>query len=446
MDLRVLFLVSLAVTAILLTLRKGPILTLGDIWTMILDFLLVITLFLTVATFMFLVTRRDPLPLIRQMAYQLSLQQLVSFEDAIPARLKDYLEVQSIKRVDTDGDGFREWVVFYMYELRDGIKPVEGAVYDSDRGDPPVLFPYSLRPTDRDYLAEGIEGIAFQVTLDMVQVISEQNGPDQQDLPELIVQGGNTLSIFTFRENSAEWDFPRNAPPRYPSIGSFRGSGGVAFDEETNRVTVYDRDGFERSQLAIRSVYALNPATNTYLDSYSSQKLAAPIISTIDFFEGPPVEVLNTTYPEKVVLAFYAATCGTVNDTLCRNTGNNNWEPEQFLALNSEAYAEFRNDNPEYFGLTSFTRMSNISIAGLRYYPGLETDSDLLVTGQGRDVVTGEHPQCNLVEVELVANDRPVEIFRYSMGIVDGQWKIFRRVGDNDPVCPDAVELLQPLQ
>lgn len=440
-EMRILFLVLLPVTLILFVLRRGPVLTMSDMMQILVDFLLVISFFGLVTTFFFIMTRRDPLPLLRQLGYQTSLQQLVSFEDAIPPHLEGEIAVQSITRADTDGDGFREWIVFYYYELRDGTNPIKGAVYDTDRGNPPVLFPYALRPPDRDWLSEG----AF-VRLELVQLVNAPTGQNGLDPPELFVWGNNTLTIFMYDENSERWDYPRDAPPRYPPIGFFRGTGGVDYDPVTRRVTVRDRNGFERSQLMARSVYALNPATNTYLDPFDSQRLAAPVISTVDFFTGPPIEALTTTYPEKVVLAFYAATCGTVNDTLCRNADAIVEEPQLFLAPNGEAYGEFLNGNPGYFGLTSLTNMQEISIAALRYYPGLETDPDLLVFGRGRDVVTGEEPQCNVVEVVVVADSSPPQTLWYSMGIVNGQWKIFRRLGPNDPVCPVSVELLRPLQ
>lgn len=441
--IRILFLFLLPVTGILFVLRKGTILTLGDIMQIIVDFLLVISLFGLVATFFFIMARRDPQPLLRQLGYQTSLQQLVSFEEAIPTYLEEDIAVQSITRSDTDGDGFREWIVFYYYDLQDGTNPVKGAVYDTDRGNPPVLFPYSLRPPDRDWLSEGAE-----VELDLVQLVNAPNEQNNRDPQEIFVWGNdrNTLTIFMYQENSAQWDYPRDAPPRYQPIGFFRGSGGVTYDNTTKRVTVQDRNGFERSQLMARSVYALNPATNTYLDPYNTQRLAAPIISTVDFFSGPPLEVLTTTYPEKVVLAFYAATCGVENDTLCRNADTIEEQPQLFLAPNSPAYTEFQNNNPGHFGLTSFTNMQEISIAALRYYPSLETDPDLWVFGQGRDVVTGEEPQCNAVQVVLVTGNSPPQTLWYSMGIVNGQWKIFRLLGPNDPVCPVPAEQLPPLQ
>ncbi len=439
MDLRVLFLVLAGITFLLFTLRKGPILKPEDFGQIVVDFLLVLAVVGTVGSFVFLIARQDPRPLIRQAAYILSFNQLVSFEDAIPANLENNLKVEDVTRVDTDADGFKEWVVFYSYDLQSGRSPIKGAVYDTDRGNPPVIFPYSLRPPDRDYLSE------TGARLQLVDIIA--TGSEETTLPELLVWGDNTtLTIFAYNENSEAWDFPRDAPARYPPIGFFRGSGAVNFDADTNQVTVIDRDGYERSQLAIRSVYGLNPATNTYLDPFDPEKLAAPIISTVDFFSGPPFDIIDTAYPEKVVLGFYAASCNLVDDTLCRNADNVGIEPQALLAPGSEALTEFQNGNAGYFGLSSFA-VDGLSVAAVRYFPALETDPDLLVTGGGRDVVTGEQAQYNIVDISFVVNGSPLQALRYAMVLVNGEWKILRRLPITEPVLEAApIEVPPPLQ
>jgi hypothetical protein len=129
--------------------RRGPIFGIGELWQMVLDFLLLPSMILTALVFAFLLTRTDPIPLLRDMAYQLSLRQNLSFSAAIPERLADNMEVISVLRSDTDGDNFEEWVVFYRYDLQTGNGPIRAAVYDTDRGNPPVVFPYPLRPPDR---------------------------------------------------------------------------------------------------------------------------------------------------------------------------------------------------------------------------------------------------------------------------------------------------------
>lgn len=445
-EVRIAFLVFLFLSGFLLLLRtRGALLQELNLFHVFTDFLLVPAILLTATTFFMLLFRIDPFPLIRSAAYQLSFQQNVSYADAIPANLEKNLEVTDVEKVDTDGDGFREWVVFYRFDRREGVSPIQVVIYDNDRGNPPVIFPYVLRVPGRDYLGED------QVTFDMQPVTADQNGPGNVDLEEILVKGNRELAIFRFRQNSDPWDFPRDAPPRYQPIGFFRGSGGASFNADTKRVTVLDRNGFERSQLVARLVYELNPATNTYWNRFYEpseldRELTAPTFTTIDFFGGPPDDILNSAFPEKIVLAFYAATCREDAADLCPTT-KSGWNPASFLAANSEALAEFNKTNPAYFGLTGpdFNSTAGIAISNLCYYPGLETDPDLFETGQGRDVVTGEQPQVGRVAIEFVANAAPSEAVMYEMNRLNGQWKIVRRVEPDaaTPLCPNnAIQIL----
>lgn len=421
-DLRVVFLFLLFLTIILYIFRFGPVVTGSDLKNMILDVLLVPAALGTVAVFGFLLTRTDPIPLIREAAYQLSLQQLVAFEEAIPSQtpnLVNTINVEKIFKSDTDGDEQEEWVVFFKFDLQNGKSPVKAAVYDGDRGNPPVIFPYSLTVPDRDYLTEQAQSVNFE----LVDVTNDSNGPNETNLPELQIFDGNELAFFRFNQNSEPWDFPRDAPPRYRPIGFFTGTGGVRFNSTTKEVTVIDRRDRDRSQLAVRSIYQLNQATNTYWDSFDSTQLAAPVVSTVDFFEGPPQDIINTAYPEKIVLGFYASTCAVRDDTLC-NLANNNWITESFLA--GDALSEYLAGNADYFGLPNFD-VSSISVTYLRYFPSLETDPDLLPTGQGRDVVTGEQPELNVVDVTISVGG-VVETLRYEMRTIEGEWKIVGRL------------------
>jgi hypothetical protein len=349
--------------------------------------------------------------------------------------------VVSVERADTDADGFEEWIVFYMFDKRAATSPILGAVYDNDRGNPPVIFPYHLTAPDRNYLSEQqVFGPSLTVQELAADLTRTDRNPDGENVPELIVQGANELTIFRYRWNSDPWDFPRDAPSRYEAIGFFRGNGGVRINLDQGspgygRVTVIDRNGYERSQLAIRSIYELrvDPQTNneTYLDllvplgGVGAPRVAAPVVSTVDFNPTPPDNVINTPYPEKVVLAFYAATCGGADDTLCLNTTYDlGWQARDFLT--GDALSAFDANNPAYFGLSSFSDNQNITISQVRYHPALETDPDLLETGGGRDVVTGEQGQQNLVDIIFTVNGAPLETRRYEMRLVEGQWKILR--------------------
>ncbi len=441
-DLRIVFLFLLAITTFLLILNRGAFDGFGSLIRMFLSFLLVVCGSATVAVFLLLLTRTDPIPYMRQAGYVVGVQQLVNFDTAIPPRLENNLAVSNIVKLDTDGDSFKEWVVFYNFDLRGNTSPVHGYVYDNDRGNPPVIFPYALLPPSRNFLSQGVVN-----NIELQDVVVGENGPTGNDLPEVLVQGFGELSIFTFLQNSAEWDFPRDAPPRYQPVGFFAGSGGVYFDSDNKNVTVNERHGFERSQLVNRQVYAVNKATNTYWDKYYDpaeldRKLAAPIVSTIDFPGASPDNILSSTYPENIVLAFYAATCSRSDATLCRNAGAG-WNAKSFLDPNGEAYGEYTNDNAAYFELPSLNRNQNLSVKALQYFPGIETDPDLLTSGGGRDVVTGEQAQANAVDIvfslQSDGGGESERVARYRMSLVDGQWKITGRLSD-----PDLPELGAP--
>lgn len=433
--LRIAFLVSLVLTIFFYNLQFGS--AIGPAWLLetFKRVLVLVGMAATGALFIILLFRIDPMPFIRLNAYYSGLEQLVNFDNALPNNLAKNLAVAKVERLDTDGDGFKEWLVFYQFDKRAKSSPVQAAVYDNDRGNPPVIFPYALRAPDRNYLSE--ESIDISVSVE--PVAKDTNGPQNSDANEIVIAGKNELTIFRLRmpleQQSGEWDFPRDVPSRYEAIGFFRGSGNVKFDKSTKQVIVNDRNGYERSQLAIRSVYALqtDPATGfeTYLDPIQSlgdtnpATLAAPIISTIDFFPTPPDDVINTPFPEKIVLAFYTSTCAGPNNTLC-NSYNATWETQKFLT--GDALAAAQTNNAGFFGLPSLTGNENISVSQLRYYPQLETDPDRLESGAGRDVVTGEQAQEGLVEIAFTVNGSALQNLRYNIKLVGtpegAQWKI----------------------
>jgi hypothetical protein len=445
-DLRIVFLFLLGITIFLLIVNRGAFDGLGSVIRLFLSFLLVVFGTATIIVFLLLLTRTDPVPYLRQAGYVVGVQQLVNFDGIIPPRLENNLAVNNIVKMDTDGDDFKEWVVFYNFDLRGEVSPVHGYVYDNDRGNPPVIFPYALLPPNRNYLSQGT---VTDIVLE--DVVAGKNGYNGEDLPEVLVQGFGELSIFTYLQNSAEWDFPRDAPPRYQPVGFFQGSGGVDFDEDSKSVTVNERHGFERSQLVNRQVYALNKATNTYWDKYYDpaeldRTLAAPVVSTIDFPSAPPDNILSTTYPENIVLAFYAATCGRTDATLCRNA-DAGWDAESFLDPTGDAYREYTNNNAAYFELPDLNSNQNLSVKALQYFPQIETDPDLLTTGGGRDVVTGEQAQANAVDIVFSLQsdgEQSERIARYRMTLVGGQWKITGRLSGPDlPALGDPSTLGQ---
>jgi hypothetical protein len=106
-DLRIVFVALLVATSFLTFLRKGPVFSTGELLQILLDFLLLPTMILTAVVFGFLITRADPFPLLRELAYQMSLQQNLAFNHTIPDRLADNLEVISVQRPIQMGMGLR---------------------------------------------------------------------------------------------------------------------------------------------------------------------------------------------------------------------------------------------------------------------------------------------------------------------------------------------------
>jgi hypothetical protein len=237
----------------------------------------------------------------------------VDFADIMP----EGTEVHRIQRLDVDGDEREEWVVFYRYDIPSSEQgnpsrgPIGGAVYKATPTSPPHLLAYQLVPQDFDYLGEEA---AWATVEDFIKW--GQGGQ------ELVVRGGRSregdevfsLGIFRWQP---EYDDSSTDPScaeaieargRYACLGFFRGSGGVRQDGE--RVVVLDRSGFERSQLAIKRVYA--PADGSFLLP-SEERLRDPVEQSIDFTFGMPESPAQSPYPEKAVLAFYLA-LGRDND------------------------------------------------------------------------------------------------------------------------------------
>ena len=131
-DLRIVFLVLLAITGLLLLLRRDPIGGLGGLLQVLLDFFLVLFASATVLVFALVLSGTDPVDLLLRVSAEV-VRLNVSFIKAIPSRLTSSLAVDTVTRRDTDADGFDEWVVFYRFDLQSGSSPIEGSIYDSDR-------------------------------------------------------------------------------------------------------------------------------------------------------------------------------------------------------------------------------------------------------------------------------------------------------------------------
>lgn len=220
-------------------------------------------------------------------------EEVIDFHKIIGGPLQ-VLEENGVVRLDTDGDELKEWVVFYRYDLGPGRNPIGGAVYDVDTSRPPAITSYELRPIDYDYLGER------SVKPEMRDLWSDDGHI------ELLVwgSGGGTvqeLSIFRWYDNTDPCVPPLPCERGYEVLGSWRGTGGIVLD--STRVEVKDRNGFERSQLAIKRIYEPDADRRTYRQP--DGKLMEPVERSIDFTYGQPITPTQSYYPEKAVLSFY---------------------------------------------------------------------------------------------------------------------------------------------
>ena len=362
----------------------------------------------------------DVQPFFRNLGVRLARYQVVNFFTIFPSQDK----VVQVDYVDTDADGKEEWVVFYQFDLADESSPKRspyaGTVYDYDRGDPPVVFPYQLVPPDRNYLSEGV------VRLDLKDIVTV--GETQQE-PELLVYGqipsveeagGTTdtdLNIFRHIPNSFDWELPRDAPRRYRVIGAFRGDGGVSIDLSTKKVTVINREDYDRSEISVQTVYALDENRGTYMSAADPLQLGAPISSEVTFAYGMPPDVSNTPYPEKLVLGFYEMLTEKEPTVPSRDF------------LTGEALIQYDNNNLDYFGFGevpgTWSDVESVTVTWLGYAPDTE-QIDPTVTYMGLE------PGLQTASVAFVArvsntNTGTPEPIWWITKVINGKWKIDRR-------------------
>ncbi len=429
-DLRIVFVVMLIVTGILFALSQGntPI-TFRGIWQMILNFLLIPAALITVGLFFMIIFRINPEEVALQAISAVS-NRTVSFVTAIPSEMEQALAAKIVRREDTDGDGFEEWIVFYEYDLQT-LNPVQISIYDNDRGVPPIIFPYNLRNPNNEFMGQTASGTNFWLQ----NVTQDNNGPtvETPDLQELVVSGGGAMSIFRFNKANKEAispsQMPSEYPPRYESIGYFWGELGVDIGETspTKPVTVRtrDREVYNRSQLMVRYQYTLNPQTN-YASYYQSNcdparpetcMLTEPVLKTVDFFATPPEDIYASQYPEKIVLAFYASTCAQPDGSLC-NWANQPWDTNRFLHPEGDA----QGGQASYFGLTSLDSSRNLQVERIDYFPT-----------QGPAQTGGQAVEAQDVQITFTVDDSPVpQIIRLeTRRDSSGAWKIFRRVPED---------------
>ncbi len=354
------------------------------------------------------ITRFDPTPLLRQLAVAQAQNKVVDFFAIFPPPER----VQDVENIDTDGDGQKEWVVFYRFDLVDGRSPYAGAVYDYDRGDPPVIFPYRLVPPDRNYLSEGTVSLTEN---DLVTV--GETTPTPELFTTGTVGGVNTdLDIFRHVPNSLPWEVPRDEPRRYQVIGSFRGDGGVKYDAASKTVTVINRGGYDRSQLAVQSVYGLDEARGTFMSAADATKLGAPVSSAVVFAHGMPADILDSPYPEKLVLGFYQTLAQQQSSTI---------KPEDFLT--NQALVEYKRGNLLYFGFPDVSgSVSQVKVTQLSYSPQTEAfDASVTVLGEQPRFMTVSVGFESQVGATVAQTPQPV---KWVTTLVNGKWKIDHRM------------------
>jgi hypothetical protein len=318
-------------------------------------------------------------------------------------------------------------VVFYEFDVRGSANPVQLTIYDSDRGVPPVIFPYNLITPAGNYLGEDATLIEFSLT----EIAPNRDG---LDLKEIVIKGKpGRLSIFAY---NSEYDravepteLPANVPVRYHSIGYFEGDKvNLAADSSGKPVTVNQRYAEARSQLAERSIYKLNQDTVqvTYyqpcnLDQVETCVLQEPVMKTVDFYDGMPNDILQTRYPENIVLAFYASTCGRADDTLCKNAGSNfDFDYADFLHPDSAAMGA--KNNPSYFGLDSLTNSRELQVSTIKPVFGSPTDT----TNTGIEAVGPEDSQTQSVLIEFSHAGNSNLVRQFELRQLNGQWRIYQ--------------------
>lgn len=347
---------------------------------------------------------------------------VVDFQEAFGG--DSNIRVCDVLRFDTDGDGFEEWLVYYQFDANNqknwknpcpSNAPMAAAIYDNDRGTPPILFPYKLQPPDRDFLGEGAVWVDFQ------EIVDNYGTDNTAPIPELIFKGAGAtdyMTIFKYQPNTPPGSPPTDEVPRYRVIGSFSGTGGVKFDPATKQVTVYDRGPYERSQLAIKKVYQLHGEGNdkTYMADAYSATLAAPTFSTIDFGIPPPNDITNAAYPEKVLLAFYKA---------LTKSATQGWNPNDLVAPNSDAAQHLKNNDYAYFGFTGSGEPTNLVVRSLQYYPATEKVP-------ATPTIEGKIPRRSRVDIDADATQggsiSSTGLISFEVLLIDGQWKVNRRL------------------
>ncbi|MBC7223190.1 MAG: hypothetical protein H5T59_02775 [Anaerolineae bacterium] len=257
------------------------------------------------------------------------------------------MRVARFVRLDADADRDLEWMVIYT---RQGSAGVRAYVYDGDVGAPGILYPYPLQTPDEDYLGDRAAGLSFR-TADLVNL----------GRPQLIVSDLQTLSIFQVNPRPADPNgMVQGSLPRYEIIGFFRGD---LVQRQGARVTVWQRDPLERSHLAVRRVYLPDPDAKTYFRP-QTYELRDPEEESIGFVPGPPAGLVDSPYPETIVVAFYS-------------TAPADQAQDYLVSALRDAYL---NGTLDFGAPWPRTEVGRFLIKEVRYQPVAPTDTEATVT------------------------------------------------------------------
>jgi hypothetical protein len=341
----------------------------------------------------------DPVPTRWRIAHWLTDDKIIDLAEIAPG----VYHPNYIHRVDTDVTYSKqepdEWLTFYQYDVVGASKdeprgPFGAAIYDPDRCRPPAILSYELVPVSYDYLGQDAATVKVDNIIEYKDPLS-----GGQDRPEVIIAGftrGVATDLNIFRKVGSypdcfEIQQLRQADPNlslpyaerldFDNVGSFRGTYRIKLDGNT--VTVWDRGGFERSQLTIKRVY--KPQNGSYF-RLGTKVLLDPAAYSVDFGPGQPDDIPTAYYPEKAVLAFYSKLGKDRNDLQAAET---------YLSPYAQQIYDIRTDP---FGMSTEPsspaqarkKLAGASVLEIRYDPDIQAeqlheDRDITVTVVGID-------------------------------------------------------------
>lgn len=325
---------------------------------------------------------------------QLTAQTEIDLKDILPPSL----EAIEVQRLDPTAGIQRQWLVLYKYDITERFSPIAGVIYRDDRGgsnQPPIIFPYPLRPPDRDYL--GSEEVSVRVA----DVLTAQPNP------ELVVENKNPngfvteVTIFRWHDPfpDEKWRAHDLKERYYECMGFFRTSGQVMVSP--NRVEVQELVG-DRSQLA--RVYEYRPDEKGSYLLPDGVTLKPAEDSWVDFAFGQAGNVLASPYPEKIVLAFYKALGGPIENL-------KSYLSEDGKRLLSASL-------PGYGCAWSPGQVKKAVVHELTYFPGVEAQAE---EEEARQALVELKVRCESKGGETMSQDAHVGWF---VKREEGHWKM----------------------